>query len=326
MPPLITLEEHFLSEAIGDTPQYVEQFKHVPSVKDKLHDLGPLRLSEMEKGRVSLQIISHGPALPSVSQAHAANSQLHAAVQKNPTRFARFAGFAVLPMGHPSEAAQELRRCIKDLGFVGALVDNHANGTYYDGTAYLPFWKEAESLDVPIYLHPTWPTAQAVDMLYTGNFTPGAGTSMGSSGFGWHSDTALHILRLYASGLFDACPKLKVIIGHMGEMLPFQLERICFLSGPRWGDIERKFRQVWDENIWITVSGMFSLSPFACTIRNTKVDHILYSVDYPFAKNEAGLQFMEELRGSGLVGEEEFEMIAYKNAESLLGVKAPARG
>ncbi len=109
----------------------------------------------------------------------------------------------------------------------------------------------------------------------------------------------------------------------MGETLPFMLERIIQLS-QRWGTRQRDFKSVYDENIWITTSGNWSVNPMATILRNTKLDHILYSVDYPFANNEDGLAFMEELQESGLVSEEGFRMIGYQNAEKLLGIKAVA--
>ena len=320
VPPLITLEEHFFStECMNDfETKYSEQLKHLPGLADKLRDLGDLRLRDMEAGKVSLQVISHGPGQQSSTQCRIANDQLAFAVAKNKTRFA---GFAVLPMKEPKAAAEELARCVKEHGFVGALIDNHVDGKYYDGEEYYPVFESAQELDVPIYLHPTWPSEDMATR-YTGNFTAGAAASIASSGFGWHSETALHSLRLYAAGLFDRFRKVKIIIGHMGEMLPFMLQRVCDLS-VRWGDIKRPLKEVWDENIWITTSGVWSLDPMACILRNTKIEHILYSVDYPFAKNEKGLSWMEELEKSGMVGQEGLDCIAYKNAETLLRVKAP---
>ncbi|KAF4624692.1 hypothetical protein G7Y89_g13474 [Cudoniella acicularis] len=271
----------------------------------------------MSLGSISLQVISHGPGTLSPTQCAAANLQLFTAVSANPSRFA---GFACLPMADPTAAAEELKSCISEYKFVGALIDNHVNGAFYDGPSYRPFFQTAQELDIPIYLHPTW-VSPSSSQLYSGNFTPGASASIGASGFGWHSETGIHILRLFASGLFDLFPKLKIVIGHMGEMLPFMLQRICELS-IRWGEIKRGFREVWDENIWITTSGVWSLDPMACILRNTKIEHILYSVDYPFAKNERGLKWIEELEESGMVSKEDLEKIAYKNAEKLLGVKA----
>lgn len=322
MPPLITLEEHFFSEAItaSTSSQYSEQLRHVPGLLEKLHDLGASRLRDMDAAQISVQVVSHGPGALSPGQCAAANDQLAAAVAAHS---GRFAGFAVLPMADPAACVTELTRCVRKLGFVGALVDNHANGTYYDGEAYGPFWEAVQDLDVPVYLHPTWPTDAMRTALYSGNFSNSAALSIGTSGFGWHSDVAMHFLKLFASGLFDRLPRLKIIVGHMGEMLPFMLDRIVILSA-RWGARDRPFREVWDSNIWITTSGVWSVDPMACILRNTKIDHILYSVDYPFAKNEDGLRFMDELRKSGLVSPEEFEKIAHKNARALLRVGEPA--
>ena len=324
VPPLITLEEHFFSTAMleGSTGLHSEQLKHLPGLSDNLADLDKLRLESMEAGKVSFQIVSHAPGPISPDQCRAANDQLAQAVRNKPDRFA---GFAVLPVSDPFDCPGELTRCIKELGFVGALIDNHAikdsSPVYYDSPDYFPSWQTAQDLDVPIYLHPTWPTANMLDLLYTGESIPMSATkSISSSGFGWHSDVATHVLRLFASGLFDRLPRLKIIIGHMGEMLPFMLERIYQLS-PRFGTRERNFKQVWDENIWITTSGDWSVNPMACILRNTRIEHVLYSVDYPFARNEDGLSFMEELEISGLVNQEQLEMIAFRNAEALLGVK-----
>lgn len=317
-PPLITLEEHFLAEAAENVKVlYAEQFANIPGLANKLSDLGPVRLRSMDEGKVSIQVISHGPGAMGTSQCRAANDQLAAAVRAQPDRFA---GFAVLPVSNPVESAMELTRCIRELGFVGALIDNRYQNTYYDGEEYEPLWAAAQELDVPIYLHPTWPSEEQLDLSYTGNFARSATLSLSASGWGWHSDVALHILRLFSAGTFDKFPRVKIIAGHMGEMIPFMLHRIMQLS-PRWGKRERPFKEVYDNNIWITTSGVWSVDPMATILRNTKIDKILYSVDYPFAKNENGLVFMEELEDSGLVTKNQLEQIAYKNAEQLLGLK-----
>jgi predicted TIM-barrel fold metal-dependent hydrolase len=324
VPPLIALEEHYFSKAAMDTldDKMVEQFKFIPGLREKLTDADQLRLSEMDKGKVSLQVISHAcvAGAPPAWVCREGNDQLAHDIKSNPERFA---AFAVLPMSDPQECARELERTVKQHGFVGAMIDNHVHGKYYDGDEYDVFWKMAEDLDVAIYLHPTWPSDN-MNPQYSGNFSDGARRSLGASGWGWHTETGLHILRLFAAGLFDKFPKLKIIIGHFGEMLPFQLQRICNLS-VRWSDNKRKLKQVWDENIWITTSGVWSLDPLRCILGNTKIDRILFSIDYPFAKNEEGLKWIEELEQSGLVTQEQLEMIAYRNAEELLKVKAPPR-
>ncbi|KAJ0150581.1 putative 2,3-dihydroxybenzoate decarboxylase [Colletotrichum tanaceti] len=322
LPPLITLEEHFIAPDLFSelSDIYGEQLKYLPDVAARLQDVGPLRLSDMDANRIALQVVSHVPSLASRPPAlsRIANDTLARAVRDNPSRLA---GFAALPMADPEAAAAELRRCVRDLGFVGALVDAHVDGTHYDDRRFWPVFAAAAELDVPVYLHPTFPSAgQAA--AYEGAYEPGAAQSLGTSGFGWHQETAFGVLKLFAAGLFDAVPGLKLIIGHFGEMLPFMKERVDKLS-VRWGARERPWRQVWDENIWVTTSGVWGLAPMACLLQNTRVDHVLYSVDYPFEKNENGTAWVRQLRDSGMVTPEELEMIAYRNAESLLRVRAP---
>jgi predicted TIM-barrel fold metal-dependent hydrolase len=332
MIPLITLEEHFFSSHIKDwsTYGYSEQFKHLPGVVDKLLDLDSLRLASMDENAISIQVLSHGPGLAKgdgpdpLGDCRRANDEMADAVRRHPTRYA---ALAVLPMSMPDAAAKELARCVTELNFRGALVDNHVSGKHYESPRYHIFWRTAEALNVPIYLHPTWPSPDIQLPQYQGDILASATASLGSSGWGWHADVGNHVLKLFAAGVFDLFPKLKIIVGHMGEMLPFMLERIEYLS-QRWavGSLNpklthRPFGQVWKENIWITTSGCWSVAPIACILRNTAVEHVLYSVDYPFAKNEDGLKFMEELERSGLVTREQFEQIGYRNAEQLLGIK-----
>lgn len=321
-PPLVTLEEHYVSQHIRTSLKEEGKADHYDSFPEplikKLTSLDSTRVSDMDAGKVSLQIISHGPLDASPSACQKANDDLATACSKNP---ARFAAFAMLPMGSPDAAADELTRCVQTHKFVGALINNHLQGAYYDDTKFWPVFARAEELGVPIYIHPTFAADEWMPH-YKGNFPDKAAFSMSIAGWGWHSETALHVLRLWASGLFDKYPKLKVVIGHMGEMLPFQLDRIVPLSEKTWGvKHQRDLRTVWNENFWITTSGMFSLSPFSCVLKTVKMDRILYSVDYPFSTNETGLAFVEELEKSGMVSKEELDAICYGNAEKLLGVK-----
>lgn len=318
--PLITLEEHFVSEAVGASIGYQRTFSAFPpSFRSKLYDLDDERLADMDQGQITMQVLSHGPAnWATPDQCRAANDRLAEAVAAHPTRFA---GFAFLPISQPSEAVTEFRRCIQELGFVGALIDNHAaNGEYYDNPKYWPLFEAAQEMDVPIYLHPTFPTQNMTAMLYQGNYPNSTQLVLGTAGIGWHADTALHVLRLFGAGVFDHYPKLKIVIGHDGELLPFTLNRTAgFMQ--HLPNIQRNLIQVWDENIWVTTSGMFSLPPFECLLQTTRMDHIMYSVDYPFSDNLSGLRFMQDVRASGLLTEEQFEMLAYKNAETLLRVR-----
>ncbi|KAL9087073.1 MAG: hypothetical protein Q9159_003837 [Coniocarpon cinnabarinum] len=335
LPPLVTLEDHYLSHAASANAmeRYNIMSRHNPKLVDNLKDVGATRLAAMDSGEASLQIVSSTPGLATTSpeDCRKTNDQLYESIQTEEKRAGggdgkrRFAGFAVLPMLDPAASITELRRCIKDLGFVGALVDNHAEGTFYDGEAYDALWEEVVALDIPFYLHPNWPEEAMIATRYKSDrFNDAAKLTMGGPGWGWHSDTAIHILRLFAAGLFDRCPKLKIIIGHMGEMMPYQLARIQRISRS-WGERQRSFEQVWNENVWITTSGNWSLDPLACLLRNTRVDRIMWSVDYPFAEFGPARDWLVELRASGLVSEEAFAGICHRNAERLLRVTAPAR-
>ncbi len=325
MMPFISLEDHFASEAIRSSPNVGRfGFDLFPTeVREDMYSLGERRIQDMDKGNVSLQVVSSIPAAEPLDICQKTNNQLAAAVKESK---GRLAGFTMLPMSDPQAAADELERCVHELGFLGALIPNHAGGQYYDSEAYRLFWKRAQVLDVPIYLHPT-PAAPQMRVNYEGNYPSQVTTILSHQGWGWHADVALHVIKLYASGLFnrDVCPRLKLVIGHMGEMLPFMIQRINTRLNANWGAHERTLLTVWAENIWITISGMWDLAPLACLLRATSMDRILYSVDWPFESNEEGRDFMLQVDKSGLVSKQEWEMIACRNAESLLKVRATWR-
>ena len=319
MIPTISLEDHFISEAVRASPSAANLALHMfpEHVRNNILEVGRVRIANMDQGGVSLQVISSIPNLEDPDICRQTNEQLAAAIKRHPTRFA---GFACLPMRDPDAAAKELEYCVKTLGFVGALIPNHAAGVYYDRDSYLPFWEKAEELKIAVYLHPTPPSEQQ-RQYYQGNYPPQISKIMGMQVWGWHADVAVHVLRLYAGRLFDKVPRLKLVIGHMGEMLPFMKERIEARLTENWGSHQRGWLQVWEENLWFTTSGMFYLGPMACLLRAASIDRIMYSVDYPLESNLDGKRFIEDLQGSGMVTQEELELIAFKNAEALLGLK-----
>ncbi|OBT59733.1 hypothetical protein VE04_00212 [Pseudogymnoascus sp. 24MN13] len=316
--PFITLEEHYVSVKARETDAVDDYASFPQHIVTKLRSLSDERIQDLDKGNVSLQVISHSPGTRSPAVCSAANDELAAAISTNPTRMA---GFATLPMKQPEEAAKELERCVRDLAFVGALVDNHADGQFYDDERFWTVFEKANELDVPIYIHPTY-AADSMMEHYKGNYDDAIAVALSAYGWGWHADTGLHILKLFASGLFDRFLEVKIIIGHMGELLPFQLERVIAIAD-RFGK-KRGFREVWNKNIWITTSGMFALAPLACLLQTTSIDRVLYSVDYPFSSNEKGLDFFKEIEKSGLIAGEDLAKFAYRNAQNLLRVKAQA--
>lgn len=322
MAGMISLEDHFVSSEQEDKPELgLNMFPD--GLLQNLKALGTSRIQDLDKGGVSLQVVSLLPSTEPLNICQQANAQLAEAVKDSN---GRLAGFAALPMGQPDEATMELERCVKDLGFLGAHVPNHANGVFYDGPAYRPFWHKAQELDVPIYIHPCAPT-EAGKEVFNG-LPPVAAMAFSEYSWSWHADVAVHFLRLYGSGLFepDQAPRVKIGIGHDGEMLPFQMGRTDRMLETVWtkDKLTRKVKDVFRENLWITCSGMWDLAPLACLLRSTSIEKVMFSCDYPFEDSVVGKEFMEEVKKSGLVSEEEYEMIAYKNAEKFLKIKRPA--
>lgn len=326
--PVIAVEEHWVSQAVRDL--YVARGAQDPNDEKglvgmftpALMELGEKRLESMDKGSVTLQVVSHAPNTIALdlSTCIKVNDELSELIQANP---GRFAGFATLPMADSKAAAKELRRCVRELKFVGALIDSNCEGRFYDDSFFWPVFEAAEELQVPIYLHPS-PNEHTKHLLYDGNYSGTVAETLSQYVWGWHTETAIHFLRLFGAGLFDRYPKLQLVLGHQGEMLPFQLDRIEHITS-RWPNLERHLRQVWDENVWVAISGLFYMAPMTTVLMQCKPDRIMYAVDYPFGKNEAGLEFLKTLKSGGHVKDDVLEGIAYKNAENLLKIKASSR-
>ena len=320
LPPLVTLEEHFASQAFINSSFNSELGLeyYLPQQVTQLEDLDNGRINDLNAGGISTQVISQTPTMhvPPANMCIAANNELAAAIDRHP---GRYAGFAVLPMLDPTAAAAELERTVKDLGFVGTLIPDHANGRYYDDAFFWPIFQKAEDLNVPVYLHPTW-TADDQKSHFIGNYSSVMELALSTYGYGWHADTGLSFLRAWAGGLFDAFPNLKMVLGHDGEAIPFWIGKIePYLDTVKLPS-QRSFNETFAENLWFTTSGQFTLQPLETLLGRVDPSRIMYSVDYPLGTNVEGKAFMETLRGSGLVDEEEFEMIAYKNARELLGL------
>jgi predicted TIM-barrel fold metal-dependent hydrolase len=223
---VVALEEAFLHPRVWDLfPESLQQ-KYRP-VRARLSDVGAGRIRLMDAAGIDLQVLSHvGPGVQILPDAQAelasavsreANDWLAGAIAAHP---ARFAGFAMLPTQSPSHAADELERAVRDLGFVGGLINGHTNGRYLDDPSYDVLLARAESLGVPIYIHPTDPP-QAVSDVYYAPF----GSALVPT-WGWPVETGTHLLRLICAGVFDRHPNLKVIVGHLGELLPYCFTRL----------------------------------------------------------------------------------------------------
>ncbi|KXT10490.1 hypothetical protein AC579_4263 [Pseudocercospora musae] len=324
---IITLEEHWCSQHI----RTYYKTKGIPDPNDEsgvvglmtpvLQEWGPNRLKDLEDNNITTQIVSHVSNTIPIDSATCslANDDMAQQISQNPK--GRYKGFAILPMNEPQAAAAELRRCVNNLGLVGALIDDNTSGRFYDDPSFWPVFATAEELDVPMYIHPS-PNNSTKSLLYDGNYPDAIAIALSQFGWGWHSSCAITFLRMFSSGFFDTYPNVKIVLGHMGEMLPFQFDRISSITSrffPAVGvELKRGLREVWDTNVWVTTSGMFSLAPIACLVRMMKKERIMLSVDFPFTRNELGVKFLESLKADGMVSEEEWEGIAWRNAEKLL--------
>ncbi len=318
--PTITLEEHFL------TPDFQRAIAKVlpatpelAAMQAKLLDLGPARIAAMDAGSVDLQVLSIAAlGLDQLDPAdvthlmHDANDQLAAAIEQSPTRYA---GFANLNLRDPETAAREFERCIQTLGFKGALLNGHTGGAFLDDPRLLPIWEAAEALHVPIYLHPAPPPKPVFDTYYT-NLPGQTGRALSIAGWGWHVELGLHCLRLILSGLFDRFPRQQVIIGHMGEDLPYSLARAASVFSNITGHLKQSIPDYFHQNFHVTTSGYFTQPPFECALKVVGIDRLLYSVDYPFSENTTGQAFLDETS----LSTQDLAKLTYQNAATLLGL------
>lgn len=283
-----------------------------------LDDLGDARLTDMDAAGIDVQVLSQtSPAAEAfegpdaIRRVREANDRLAEAVAAHPDRFR---AFAALPTSAPEEAAKELERAVHVLGFKGALINGRPQGRFMDDLAFSPIFAQAEALDVPIYLHPAPPPVEVREAYYEG-FGPAVGQALATAGWGWHIETGLHALRLILGGVFDRFPRLRIVIGHMGEALPFMLARSDALLTPVAG-LQRPVREYFTENFYITTSGFFTQPPLLCALMVMGADRIIFSVDYPFSDNDQGRAFLD----AAPISPADREKIAHGNVERLLGL------
>jgi predicted TIM-barrel fold metal-dependent hydrolase len=298
---LIALEEHYAWDP-ASTGNVVGTWlqSNNRQAYERLYDRGPLRLEQMDAAGIDFQILSlFDPGVQdrtdvalAVDLAHRANDDLAETVRAYPDRFG---GFATLAPQDPGAAAAELERAVTDLGLVGALINGHTGGRYLDDPAYLGLFERAEGLGAPIYLHPTTPHAAVMDAW----FAPYVADGLHLASWGFAAETATHVLRLIYSGLFDKFPQLQMIIGHLGEMLPFaayRTDRYFGLGGDGQSStrVKRLPSEYLRDNFHVTTSGNFCPPAFACTLEVIGADRVMFSVDYPMDDNQAGAQFLAE--------------------------------
>ncbi len=330
----IAIEEHFSTFELGEirkawTKRIGQDVEQNPEAGMQLvrvlSDFEKYRIPQMDASDIAMQVVStSSPSVQgildsaeAVEKARLINDLLYERIQVHPDRFA---GFATLPMQAPKEAAQELERCVKKLGFKGALIHGHTNFEYPDERKFWPVWEASDTLNVPIYLHPNEPDPKQTN-LYRGY------PEMRGATWVWGVETGTMALRIVLSGVFDAFPNAKLIVGHLGENIPYGLWRFeshwaKAISGNGVDDIKQNVKlkktptDYFHENIWITTSGNFSVPALKCAIDVLGADRILFAVDYPFEECSEASKFIE----TADISDEHRQMICWENASKLLEI------
>lgn len=324
---IVTLEEHVSFPEMtnllpADALANKQHSTAARQLMPKLADITEERLASMNETGISMQVLSientdvnllGNDRAPEFAAQY--NDLLAQKIRDYPDRFT---AFAQLPMTAPAAAADELERTVKTYGFRGAMIRGLTNGEFLDAREFAPIFERAEKLGVPIYIHPAVPPKAVIDAYYShvGNHT-GPFEAIACWGWGWHSETAIHVLRLLAAGTFDQYPKLKIIIGHMGEMLPMMWARSerAFKPGAG-GDNQRTLADTFHAQVHITTSGFFTQPPLQIALDTFGIDNIMLSIDYPFSTNQMGIDFLTRIQ----LAQDQLEQIAHKNADKLLNL------
>ena len=310
---LIALEEHVLPadlvHQVWPTPMGPE------ALTAKLADVDEQRLRVMDDAGIDMQVLSVvAPGSQQVPAAHATelsralNDRCAEAVAAHPDRFN---ALATLPTQNPAAAILEAKRAISELGFCGVVINGHTNGRFLDAPEFDELLTAIEELDAPIYLHPTYPPQQVADVYFSG-LPEQTGRALATAAWGWHAETGLHVLRLAAAGVFGRHPKLQIVVGHMGENLPFSLMRadarlaIAVPGAPSVAEVIR-------EHVHITICGYTTTPPLLCALQVFGADHIMFSSDYPFADPVEHSKFLAEAP----ISPADRDKIAHRNAQRL---------
>jgi len=317
----ITLDEHFATPGYLDGPgrDLKEQARQVGSGAERLMrdlcDLGEGRIAQMDAAGIDVQVISlTAPGVEQLEVAEAValardtNDALAEAIARRPTRMSGFAG---LPIAAPDQAAKELERRFSNQAFAGAVINGHQRGRYLDDKFFWPVLEAAESLGAPIYLHPTKPPKPVIEASF-GGFAPLVTEMLAGPGFGWHIETAVHVLRMVLGGVFDRFPRLQIVIGHMGEGLPFFMQRVDVMP-VELTRLKRPVSAYLRNNLHYTFAGFNFPPTFLDLLLEIGVSRIMFSADYPYGSMAKARAFLEQIPVSAA----DRARIAHGNAESL---------
>lgn len=306
---IIALEEHIGNRQLGDATRdainasyhYFKTFLNpnpadAPSIPD-LQQLGERRIRELDAAGIDMEIVSYTnptqyiDANDAAGVAKAVNDALAVLVKPYPTRFR---AFATLPWSDPQAAAGEMRRTAKEYGFVGTLISGRpqTGNVFLDDSMYYPVWEALTELDLPVYIHPNYTTADACQSYYS-NLGDQLDCVLSTYGYGWHFEAGLQVIRMILAGVFEKYPALKVISGHWGEMVPYYLTRLDQMFSPAVTGLKETFSFYYRRNVYVTPSGLYDNDSLQYCISKLGIDHILFSADFPYVPMTGAHAFME---------------------------------
>ena len=320
---LIGLEEHFATPELRQRQGAGEQRLFSGGVRrPELLDVGAGRIADMDAAGIDMQVLSAvTPGVQNLARdegvAYARKLNAWVADEVVGVHPERFRAFATLPLSQPEAAADELERCVREHGFVGCMSYGAIDGKFLDHADFRPLLARAESLGVPIYIHPNWPSPQAMKVYYDGLGDELASRILSGPGYGWHQEIALQCLRMIVGGVFDRFPDLQIVVGHMGEGLPFYYWRVGEDLGRIARDrLQKPVQQYFHDNLWITTSAFFRDELLSLALATMGEDRVMFGVDYPMASAEVGADWFRSVN----LPRATKEKIAHGNAERLLGI------
>lgn len=327
---IIALEEHLSSKTIGATVAkiiqeaypYAQQFMHpaaadAPSVPD-LFELGEKRIAELDEAGIEMEIVSYTNPTQwlagdeAVTLAKQANDTLSQAVKPYPDRFR---AFATLPWNKPEAAADELRRTVNELGFVGTLISGRpqTGNVFLDDKIYDPIWQALTELDLPVYIHPNYTSEDAVNSYYTG-LSDQLDTILSTYGYGWHYEAGMQVIRMILAGVFEKYPTLKVISGHWGEMVPYFLFRLDQMFKPEVTGLSDTVSNIYKKHVWVSPSGLYDNDALGFCVSKLGIDQIVFSADWPYVPMTDARTFIK----NAPLSDTDKEKFSHLTAEKLL--------
>jgi predicted TIM-barrel fold metal-dependent hydrolase len=313
----IALEEHYATTTFMDGPG--RWLASRPALAEALLDVSDGRIAAMDDAGIDVAVLSltapgveQLDARDAVRLARHTNDELAEAITRHPDRLA---GFATVPLSAPDAAADELDRAVRELGFPGAVINGHSHGRYLDDPFFEPVLERAATLTTPLYLHPTFPPAAVVEACYNG-FSEDVTFVLSTVGWGWHINTATHLLRMILGGVFDRYPQLQVIVGHMGEAIPFMLPRFDATLSVDLTGLRQPVSSYLRENVHYTFANFNDLPTYANLVAQIGVGRVAFSTDHPFGSMRAARAFFDSLD----LTTADRARASHLNAQALLGL------